>query len=289
MIRSKIDWPVLLSILSLFWTFSIIGGTAYAASDIFHQYYDVNAQTRLEIDNKNGDVTVQRWDQPQIEVYAEKQAQQGEDLDKVKIEVTVGETIRVETIHLVENPNVSVFYRIHIPTGVIVPQVRSSNGQIMISDTRGDIVVKTSNGKIIMERIDGSIEAKTSNGAIRIQAVQGSVAAETSNESITIREIMTVLRAETSNGDISVDIPAMPENDVQLKTSNASITLSLAPDLDAAIRLKTSNGAIHILHQAIITQSSSKHSFQGTIGKGGKTIFGKTSNGSITLEILPSS
>jgi len=253
-----------------------------ADTETFNKTYQVEPYTKLELRNRNGGVTVQRWDQSEVKIIAVKKTGWGGKLDNVEIKVHQGDTMTIETIHLVSNPRVSVTYDIRVPSGVIVNYVSSSNGKIDLTGTHGNAIVETSNGKINIENISGDIKASTSNGKILIKDIKGFVSAETSNGGINIINIGGINRIETSNGSIETEIP-MIQDDIFIKTSNGSLKLHLPRGLNANIELKTSNGKIRLHDLEIVVSEISKSKIKGRIGDGGKRIYGKTSNGSIDL------
>jgi len=256
---------------------------ATAATEKFHETYEVATGTKLELYNKNGAVTIRGWDKAYVDVYAKKKTNWGGKLDNVKIEVTTeNETLVIKTVYLVKNPRVSVSYEIKVPETVTVRQVETSNGAIELEDIQGNVVAETSNGEIEVEDVDGDVKAKTSNGKIEIENVEGYVDAKTSNGSIKITEVSGIVAVQTSNGSIQAEIPEIPE-DVHIQTSNGSIELYLASDLNAEIEMETSNGRITIQDIEIIASELSKTSLKGRIGDGGKQLNVKTSNGKIEV------
>lgn len=279
MTRKSSFLPVMVISLFLFFALS----AANAATETFDETYHVKPGTRLELRNRNGSVTIQGWGQPNVKVTAEKETRWGGKLKNVEIKVTLGETMTIETIHLVKNPKVSVAYDVRVPTGVIVGEVRTSNGKIEINGTQGNATVETSNGKIEIENVRGDIEARTSNGKIEIEDVDGLVSAETSNGNIEIENVGGIQNAETSNGSIEAEIPAIHDDDIRIRTSNGPIQLYLSPDLNANIEVKTSNGKIAVRNLEIVTSDISETKLTGKIGNGGPTLYGKTSNGSIEI------
>lgn len=259
---------------------------AGAATETFAETYQVEPGTKLELRNRNGDVTIRQWDQSQVKVFAEKKTNWGGKLDNVKIEVTLGETMTIETIYLVRNPRVSVSYDVRVPTGVIVNYVSTSNGMIELEGTQGDATVETSNGKIEVSQVKGNVKAKTSNGKIELTNIDGFVDAHTSNGAVKIRGVAGIYGVKTSNGKIEAGIPAIGDTDIRIKTSNGAVILYLAPELDANIDLKTSNSKITIQDIEIVATKITKQQLQGKIGDGGPEISVNTSNGKIEVHKL---
>jgi DUF4097 and DUF4098 domain-containing protein YvlB len=294
--------------------------SAGAETEIFEQRYDVEAGASLELKNKNGGVTISQWDEPQVRVYAVKKAKRGGKLSKVRIDVELGKTVRVETVYLTPHPRVSVDYDVQVPAGLLVAAVESSNGAvrleqvegvsrietsngklflqhvsgenplaktrnaaIQIEDVTGDVEAKTSNGKVDIQRVAGNVDVETSNGMIRVSSVEGMVGGKTSNGKIVVKQIAGLRELKTSNGKIEADIPAMLAENVAVKNSNGAIVLSLAPDVHAELDLKTSNGNITMHECELAASEFSKNRLKGRIGNGGPRLDVKTSNGTIDL------
>ncbi len=294
----RVSWMTMICVLCFFFGLAL---SAAADTEIFEKRYDVESGTSLELKNKNGKVKISQWDEPQVRVFAKKKAKFGGKLSKVRIDVHIGETLRVETVYLSKNPRVSVDYDIQVPAGVLIASVENSNGTIRLENTEGESRVTTSNGEIVVRDVTGNILTKTSNGAIDIKGVAGDVVAETSNGSIDVSSVEGFVSGETSNGKIvvkkvvglrdlkssngkiEVEIPANFDEKILLKNSNGAIKLVLPPDLNAELKLKTSNGKINLHEIEVITREFSRDSLKGRIGDGGALLEVKTSNGTIDL------
>lgn len=271
--------------ITAFITFFIVN-LARADTETFDETYEVSSGIRFEIRNRNGSVNIQGWDRSQIKVHAIKKTHLGGKLENVKIQVSQGEDFKIETIHLVKNPLVSVSYDLRVPVNVVVKFVRTSNGKIKLEATHGDTEVETSNGKIEVKDAVGDIDAHASNGAIEIKDVMGFVSAHTSNGAINVDGAAGVVELETSNGAIKTEVPAIGENGLRVRTRNGAIELSLASDLNADLEARTSNGKIKLDDLEVVVKEISKNTLRGKIGKGGKKILCQTSNGRIVLKKL---
>jgi DUF4097 and DUF4098 domain-containing protein YvlB len=271
--------------ITVFVTFFIVN-LVRADTETFDETYEVSSGTRFEIRNLNGSVNIQGWDRSQIRVHATKKTHLGGKLENVKIHVSQGADFKIETIHLVKNPRVSVSYDLRVPMNVVVKLVRTSNGKIELEATHGDTEVETSNGKIEVKDAVGDIDAHTSNGAIEIKDVMGFVSAHTSNGAINVDGAAGVVELETSNGAIETEVLAIGENGLRVHTSSGAIELSLASDLNVDLEARTSNGIIKLDDLEVVVKEISKNTLRGKIGKGGKKILCRTSNGRIVLKKL---
>ena len=258
----------------------------YAEKEIFDKADDVSPGTRFKILNRNGGIEIAVWDNRQIAIHAVKKTRWGGKLENVAIDVVPGMDFRVETIHVVKNPKVSVRYVIKVPFDVLVKSVRTSNGEIDLNGTRGDAEIGTSNGSIEVEGVQGDIEASTSNGAIEIEDVSGSVIARTSNGAISVERAAGVHALETSNGAIEAEVRGVGGDGARLRTSNGAIELKIDPGLNIELDAKTSNGKITVQGLELMVMEVSKTTLKGRLGAGGKRVTCRTSNGGIELEGL---
>jgi len=260
--------------ISILFAMSIVGciqpTVAQSASEEFQQSYDVDAGTVLTVDNQNGNIIVEAWNNDDVEVYAEKVTQFGQsELDKDSIEVTTGNEMTVKTTYtnlfwFFSPPRVTVNYRIKVPADVSVERLETTNGEISLEGTTGDATLISSNGNINVKDVDGSVDAETTNGNIKIEDVTG------------------VTGVETSNGIITVEIPSLSSN-VEIKTTNGAITVYVSEDLDADLSMSTTNGLITVHDVQLDLESSSATSVEGTMGDGGYDLTIETSNGNIDL------
>ena len=264
----------------------LIVPVANAETESFEKAYEVNPGTRFEILNRDGGIDITGWGQNSIEIHAVKKTRWGGKLENVSIEVSPGQDFRVETIHVVRNPKVSVRYDIKVPFNVVIKSVQTSNGEIELEGTHGDTEIITSNGTIEVEDAEGDINASTSNGTIEIKGVNGYVNARTSNGAISVEQTKGVVDLETSNGAIEVEVRGVRGKGTRLRTSNGAIELKIDAMLNIDLDAKTSNGKITVEDLEVVVQEISKTSLRGRLGEGGSRVSCRTSNGAIELRSL---
>ncbi|WP_287585918.1 DUF4097 family beta strand repeat-containing protein [Candidatus Borrarchaeum sp.] len=267
-------YRIALVMISILFTMSFIGcvqpTVAQFASEEFQQTYDVEAGTVLTVDNQNGDIIVEGWNNDDVEVYAEKVTQYGQsELDKVSIEVTTGNEMTVKTTYtnlfwFFRTPRVTVNYWIKVPADVSVEHLETTNGGISLEGTTGDTTLISTNGNINVKDVDGYVDAETTNGGI------------------TIEDVTSVRGTETTNGRIIVEIPSL-SNNVEIKTTNGAITAYVSEDLNADLSMSTTNGVITIHDVQLDLESSSATSVEGTMGDGGYDLTITNTNGNIDL------
>ena len=226
----------------------------------------VDPGTVIEVYNINGNIIISGTDDNQVEInILKKTNKESDELNKVTFEISAGEKLVVRTKYLEQNPKVSVTYTIKVPSHARVGTIHTSNGNIDIESTKGELDLQTSNGDITVEGNDGSVKARTSNGDVVVE-----------NSDM-------VIEAVTSNGKIKAQLNDIPEEDIKIHSSNGSITLYIAGDIDAKVDASTSNGKVSASGFEFIKIVQSKSSLIGTLGDGGHEIDISTSNGSISL------
>ena len=135
-------------------------------------------------------------------------------------------------------------FELEIPVDVDL-EVRTSNGSVSVTGTRGDVKLRTSNGSIDATDLSGGLDAKTSNGAIRLRGVDGGeMSAVSSNGSIRIdvpSDVSAELTLQTSNGSISKDLGDFQVTGLESSRSHLRARLNGGR---GRIEARTSNGAI---------------------------------------------
>lgn len=254
----------------------------------FNRTVPAEPGSEVVVVNRNGGVNVSAWEEDYVAVTAVKRTVYGrDDLAKVRIEVTEGDPLRIETVHAGFNPQVRVDYTIRLPSGVVLQRVESSNGPIKLSGVRvAGTELATSNGPVVVDGAPGSdLAAASSNGGIDLSGVEGYVTATTSNGGITVEDCGGIAGLKTSNGPISTEISAV-RGDVTISSSNGGIALRLAEDLNARVVATTSNGRVTVDDLPLRVSESTGTSVSGLLGVGGPTITVTTSNGGINLSGL---
>ena len=142
----------------------------------FRKTYEVRPGTKVTVSNRNGKIEVEKWDKNEVEVFAAIGSDRSmEELAKVKIEVSVNESMEIKTIYSGENTKeskekekdfgiwdfikclvkgectgskISIDYEIKVPDHVNISEVRNANGKIVLKGTKGPSELITTNGKI---------------------------------------------------------------------------------------------------------------------------------------------
>jgi DUF4097 and DUF4098 domain-containing protein YvlB len=135
----------------------------------FRQFYTLGQHGRVAIQNLYGDVSITAWDREDVLVEAIKRAPSRKGLDdaQVIVEPSAG-ALSIRTLYAGNETGrpASVEYRIIVPRGTTLEEVRLINGGLSISGISGPVKAMAVNGGIHAERLGGRAELTTVNGAL---------------------------------------------------------------------------------------------------------------------------
>lgn len=282
----------------------------FGPSDRFKSdfHYTLKPAERLNVENFNGEIEVEGWDEPSIDVTGTKYASTEENLNAIKVDIHESpgldeiRTVRPGTFH----GNQGARYLIRAPRKTVMDRIVSSNGSIRVHDMTAAARIQTSNGPIRVENTSGGLDAETSNGAIEVDSVTGRLNLHTSNGRIRADDVAGPCEAQTSNGAVTLAFKDAPDGPTRIHTSNGSVDVKMSRSPKSDIHAETSNGSITLglpgdtaaRLDAQASQSSvssdfdvtdtsgpdkDKHHMEGNIGSGGPLIDLITHNGGIHL------
>lgn len=226
----------------------------WAISKEVNQSYPLQPGGTFELQNVNGPVEVQGWDQDRVEVHAVKTAKLREsDLERVSIEVTAKPaSVSILTRYPQdEGVEVAVEYVIHVPHGAKVEHLGTVNGTLRVAGVDDVQELHSVNGNIEVYGADSTVHARTTNGNVRLELSR-------------IRGLNGTF-AETTNGSLILAIPADTQADLEARSLNGSFQSELPVEM----------------------QSSAKpRELHGRLGQGGAPIKLHTVNGGIRVVAL---
>jgi DUF4097 and DUF4098 domain-containing protein YvlB len=273
----------------------------------FHYSYALQPGGHLDVETRNGSVSIVGWDRNSIDVSGTKYAPDDTALKDVHIKVDVaGNSASITT----ESPrgdwgHYGANYTIHLPSNTTVSRAKSTNGAVTAEDLSAGGSLISTNGRISLQRDAGNFDVRTTNGSIDFGDCSGLERAETTNGSVhailktgafDVRTTngsidLTVsnpqrdqeLRASTTNGRIHVALDQFAGNPIRVETTHGGITLRLPHDTDARLDARTSLSRVSS-EIPITTEESEKHTLRGQLGKGGPMISVATTTGPIQIE-----
>jgi len=244
-------------------------GVSVGVTDTYDATFPVTAGAHLDIQNRNGSISIVAADGDAIVIHAVKTTNYGKaEFDKVRIDVTQGDPFTVTTTVLREPARVSISYELRVPRSMLVRKAVTTNGSVTATGVQGMMDLRTSNGNVDAEDIDGSVRAATTNG------------------NVTIRKTASVTGATTTNGTVECEVAALDGTSVDVHTTNGNVTVWVNPDLPATLEASTTNGNLTMNDISLDNATASKHSIRGDLGTPKGTLSVRTTNGNATINRL---
>ncbi len=216
----------------------------------FRQTYSFHPNGRLNIQNLYGDVRITAWDRDEVLVEAYKKSNDPKQLDDARIVVDASsDLLSIHTQYAggdAEHP-ASVEYRITVPRGASLENVKLINGGLSISGLAGNVKASSVNGSIRVERLEGQAELSTVNGRLEADFYRISRAKAISLSSV--------------NGPIKLSIPCGANADVY--------AVNLSGGIDSQF--------------GRVARGSTGHRLRTTVNRGGAQIHLKNVNGGISI------
>ena len=242
---------------SLFSLVALWASPGYAISKDFNQSYPLQPGGTFELQNVNGTVEVQGWDQNVVEVRAVKTAKQKEsDLERVSIEVDARpDAVSIATRYPQnEGVEVAVEYVIRLPHGAHVEHIGTVNGALRVSGLENVEDLHTVNGNIEVFDAGGGIHAHTTNGNVHLELTH-----------------------------------APDKSGATAETTNGSLVLAVPSDMQAEVETRCMNGNFSSELPIMMESTQRQREMHGKLGHGGSPIHLRTVNGGIRLVVLRSS
>lgn len=250
--------------------------------------FDFQPGGELAIDNQNGRITVEAWDQPKVRIQITRVARASDEqkaeeyLRQIQAEVTVRpdkiviqshfpkrqESIGIWAVLVEKATSFQTHYYVQVPIRTNL-DLESSNGDIRIRGTQGSLSAQSTNGGIEVNGANGELTTSTTNGGIEVTGSSGS------------------LNAQTTNGSIVVAIKSLAaKGALEAGTTNGNVEIYLPRDVKATVDASTTNGAVELSYPLTTSGVMTSKNIHGTIGGGGPTVSLSTTNGRIRIARL---
>jgi DUF4097 and DUF4098 domain-containing protein YvlB len=156
--------------------------------------FDPGGTFRLE--NANGSVEIDTWDEPRVRIEADRAARDRDALEATRVLVEgEGDRVQVRTRHprrFLPGRGGRVDYRVTLPA-------------------RARVEVETVNGRLQIRGVDGRVRASTVNGSVAVREAAGEVDVSSVNGSIEARcgaiDPRARNRLSTTNGSVTLYLP----------------------------------------------------------------------------------
>jgi hypothetical protein len=222
-------------------------GTPHAE---FRRTYSLAPNGRVVIQNLYGDVRITGWDRDEVLVEAIKRSADPRQLDDARIVVdSSADSLSIHTQYAgldAEHP-ASVEYRITVPRGANLEDVKLINGGLSISGVTGPVKASSVNGSISAENLEGQANLSTINGHL-----------------------------DAAFNRIS------KQNSISLSSVNGPIKLSIPSGSGACVTARNLSGGIDSEFGRVV-RSTGVHHLQTVVHGGGAPIYVHNVNGGISI------
>lgn len=223
-----------------------------AANELFLRSYPLISGGNFLLENVNGSVRVEGWSRNEVEVRAVKSAFRDQrDLERVRIQVvSVPGQVAVRTLYPEgQGVEVAVQYVVHVPYRVLLGDVETVNGSVVVSGVEGRGDLKSVNGNVEVLDSSGRFSARTTNGDLRLE----------------LRKLLDggPMNVQTVNGSVFLGLPSNARADLQVASMNGNFASELP--------VVSTRGAL------------ATGMFRARLGGGGGEISVRTINGRIRL------
>jgi hypothetical protein len=228
--------------------------------------------TRLDAKTQNGAISVTASPDTVITIdvakhtYGRDKADAEEAVENVVYSDTVvGDELRVKAEMPSGGRPYGASFTITAPDSTAL-SLATTNGDVSVTNTVGDINAGTTNGKVELTGTTGTASVSTTNGRLNITVHSGA------------------FYGATTNGAIDCDIAALrPTEAVGLSTTNGKVTLLLPDDVSALIEVTNSNGLITIYDFTVTYETQTENHIRARIGSGASTVTITTTNGDVVV------
>lgn len=225
----------------------LLASTSHAGvKEDFERLVPFESGGSFRIQNVNGSIDIETWNEGTVRIQAEKEARSQEDLEAMEIVVEgSGNDVSVKTVYHRRHGGGQVSYHVFLPA-------------------EARVAVETVNGAVTVTGIQGSVQAESVNGGLKIEDIDGEV------------------DAETTNGSIQTSYRRVAEGRHRFETTNGSVRIYLPSDAGGHIAAETSNGSVDVDIPMTVTRSGRRH-LEGSFGGGASSFEIETVNGSVKL------
>lgn len=224
----------------------------------FSQTYPFNSNGTIYVSEINGSITIEAWDNQQIQLEYVKVASNRERLNDLDVNIDASlDNFRVKADYKKRNQNWSRGDKLYINYTLRVPRQATLDK------------ITTVNGNISITGMDNQVNASTVNGGI------------------TAKELRGALKLSSVNGTVNAELQQVSFNsEIKLSTVNGTVNVYLPGSIDATFKASTVNG--NIRNDFGMEVKKSKYgggsSLNATLGGGSTQVRLSTVNGTIDIK-----
>ncbi len=172
-----------------------------------HETYDLTPGGVVSVTNTSGHIRVTSWNENRVKVDAVKRFDRGrrdEDFSQVEIQVLPSpERIEIRTIYpRYEGIRASVDYDLKVPRGAVLNALRTTSGDITVSDPVARVTARATSGNITVRETTGDAVLSTTSGNIRADRIGGLLSVTATSGNLVIGEVASMLNIRCSSCNI---------------------------------------------------------------------------------------
>ncbi|HSE98098.1 MAG TPA: DUF4097 family beta strand repeat-containing protein [Blastocatellia bacterium] len=262
------------------------GASVTSRETIITKSFPVNAESRFSINNPNGQVTIQGWDQSVAEVRIVKRG--GSRNDRRATEVfygTEGGNLKFRTAPA-RGRGAEVVYEVRLPRSLKLITIESTNGSVNLSDLTSAVSVSTARGDVRLTDITGDVTLEAARGDVVLSQIRGRISVSAASGSIDLSDIVGTVKSNTANGDIKAVFEGVtPGEPIEFSSARGDIDIEFKSDINADLDLETIRGDIEVddRFQVTVEKQTVGQRARGRIGTGGQRLKINTVNGDIRV------
>jgi hypothetical protein len=242
-----------------------------ARADDWNKSFPVSGKAEVHVDANDAEIEVRASDGKQIEAHI---TTRGWKIGPNEVRITDRQTgdrldleVRRPSHHFcigVCNQNVRV--ELTVPREADL-DLHSGDGNIRVSDVKGNLHLDTSDGSIEARAVDGKLNADTRDGHIRTDGR------------------FDALDLHTGDGHVETEVRAGSRmaSGWTIRTGDGRIELRLPPDFSADLDAHTGDGHVDIDFPVTVTGSMHENTVRGKMNGGGQLLELRTGDGNITV------
>jgi hypothetical protein len=259
--------------------------SAAQLKQVTERVFPLEAGGEVRVDSQNGRISVEAWNRSEVRIQITREVRSGSDeqaadlMKQLRADVEVGKDhIAIKSVYPKRVQNVGIWDVLGQRVGAVnihyylqVPReteldLRTSNGEVRVRGTTGDVTAATTNGGIDVSGVTGALDVRTTNGEIQLSGIDGSAS------------------GGTTNGTVEAELDRLAAGgEVDLSTTNGDVTVALPANLAATLDATTTNGRVRVAFRVTTQGDISSKRIRGTIGGGGIPISLRTTNGNIEI------
>lgn len=235
-----------------------VAAAAAALGETIDESRDADPRGRVSINNINGSVRVEAWDEPKVHLTGTL----GPNIERVEFD-REGDRVRIHVVYPrnsgrggyanldVKVPRASELAVDTVNSEIEVVGVegeqdlKTVNGSILSKGGQAAMSASTVNGEIELDGKYSRVRAKTISGSIDVTGAAGDVSAEAVSADIRVKgDSIRLAECQTISGDIEFEGGVVEDARLEFHTNSGDIELRLPADTSAEFDVSTFSGDI---------------------------------------------